>query len=82
MKTTLKIESGKEYNHIVQLHALRTNECEVEIFFEDGSNILYPAGSFKRGNIYDISCVKIIFNNKAAFVATIIDKNKLQLLLS
>ncbi|MCL2312000.1 MAG: hypothetical protein FWC41_05870 [Firmicutes bacterium] len=82
MRTTVKIESNKEYNHIVMLHALRTNESEVEIFFDDNTSIIYDRGSFVRGRVYDINCVKLVFNEGCSFVGTIIQKEKLQQLLS
>ena len=82
MKTIIKIENNKEYNHIVSLHALMTNETPVEVFFEDGSMILYPSGSFVRGRVYDINCVKLKFDGKADFTGTLINKNNLQQLLS
>jgi hypothetical protein len=82
MKKTVKIESNKEYDHIVSLHSLMTNETPVEVFFEDGNAMTYPPGAFKRGNIYDIYCIKLKFDDKAAFTGNIIEKNKLNVLLS
>jgi len=82
MKTTVNVESGKQYNSIVSLHALRTNESEVNVFFENGHKVTYPSGSFKRGNVYDINCVKLTFNEDSMFTATLIEKEKLTALLS
>ena len=82
MRTTVKIESGKEYNNITNIHALRTNESDVEVFFEDNTSIIYDKGSFVRGRVYDINCVKLKFNDDCSFVGTIIKKEELQQLLS
>lgn len=63
-----KIVSGKDYSHlnnrIVNLHALKTNECKVMVEQSEGQAIEYPPGSFVRGNLYPISFSKIIWTTE------------------
>jgi len=86
MKKIVRIESEKEYDSIVSIHALVTHKTPVEVFFEDEdhnqSMVEYPPGSFRRGFTYDINCIKLKFDDTAAFMGTIIDKSKLNALLS
>lgn len=59
---TIYFNPSENYDILFSIHALKTNMSEVKIIFHNDMEAIFPAGSFVRGTVYNITFKEIIFN--------------------